>query len=96
LQHPISKTDSNGLEHDSPAATTPQHQHQPQQKPQPQPQQQTQQPSFLPPPPTPGSKSTILALCPQIPPSMQRAEWCLDDYIVMEKLYKGYASVGES
>jgi len=26
---------------------------------------------------------------------MQRAEWCLDDYIITDKLYKGYASMGE-
>jgi hypothetical protein len=26
---------------------------------------------------------------------MQRSEWCLDDYIVMDKLYTGYASVGK-
>jgi hypothetical protein len=25
---------------------------------------------------------------------MQRAEWCLDDYIITDKLYKGYASMG--
>jgi hypothetical protein len=44
--------------------------------------------------PVHGRKSTLLALCPQLPPSMQRSEWCLDDYAVTEKLYKGYASVG--
>jgi len=54
-----------------------------------------QQPSFAPPPPSPGRKSTLLAICPHLPPSMQRAEWCLDDYVVMDKLYTGYASVGE-
>jgi hypothetical protein len=26
---------------------------------------------------------------------MQRAEWCFDDYVIMQKLYKGYASEGE-
>jgi serine/threonine protein kinase len=48
----------------------------------------------MPPPASPGRKSQLLALCPHLPPSMQRAEWCMDDFIVMEKLYKGYASVG--
>jgi hypothetical protein len=50
----------------------------------------------MPPPPAPGARSQLLALCPHLPPSMQRTEWCLDDFIVLEKLYKGYASVGES
>jgi hypothetical protein len=26
---------------------------------------------------------------------MHRKEWCLDDYIITDKLYKGYASMGE-
>jgi hypothetical protein len=34
-------------------------------------------------------------MCPQLPPSMHRKEWCLDDYIITDKLYKGYASMGE-
>ncbi|WIA10385.1 hypothetical protein OEZ85_010577 [Tetradesmus obliquus] len=46
-----------------------------------------------PPPPSPGRKSTLLAMCPQLPPSMHRKEWCLDDYIITDKLYKGYASM---
>lgn len=54
-----------------------------------------QRPSYLPPPESPGRKSTLLAVCPHLPPSMQRAEWCMDDFEVGEKLYKGYASVGE-
>jgi hypothetical protein len=37
----------------------------------------------------------MLAVCPQLPPSMHRKEWCLDDYIITDKLYKGYASMGE-
>lgn len=49
-----------------------------------------------PPPCSPGRKSTLLAICRQLPPSMQRSEWCLDDYIITDKLYKGYASMGES
>jgi hypothetical protein len=50
---------------------------------------------MAPPPVSPGRKSTLLAICRQLPPSMQRAEWCLDDYIITDKLYKGYASMGE-
>jgi hypothetical protein len=26
---------------------------------------------------------------------MHRKEWCLEDYIITDKLYKGYASMGE-
>lgn len=48
-----------------------------------------------PPPVSPGRKSTLLAICRQLPPSMQRTEWCLDDYVITDKLYKGYASMGE-
>lgn len=48
-----------------------------------------------PPPVSPGRKSTLLAICRQLPPSMQRTEWCLDDYIITDKLYKGYASMGK-
>jgi hypothetical protein len=51
--------------------------------------------SLGPPPISPGRRSTLLAVCPQLPPSMQRAEWCFDDYVIMQKLYKGYASEGE-
>jgi hypothetical protein len=47
------------------------------------------------PPTSPGGKSTLLAVCPQLPPSMQRKEWCLEDYVITDKLYKGYASMGE-
>eukprot|EP00878_Enallax_costatus_P028511 GHUV01030800.1.p1 GENE.GHUV01030800.1~~GHUV01030800.1.p1 ORF type:complete len:161 (+),score=19.05 GHUV01030800.1:751-1233(+) len=49
------------------------------------------------PPPSPGRRSTLLAVCPQLPPSMQRREWCLDDYSVNDTdlLYKGYASRGK-
>jgi hypothetical protein len=50
---------------------------------------------MAPPPISPGRRSTLLAICQQLPPSMQRAEWCLDDYIITDKLYKGYASMGE-
>lgn len=52
--------------------------------------------SYNPPGPgSPGRRSTLLAVCPQLPPSMQRNEWCLDDYVITDKLYKGYASMGE-
>jgi hypothetical protein len=44
---------------------------------------------------SPGRKSTLLAICRHLPPSMQRTEWCLDDYVITDKLYKGYASMGE-
>jgi hypothetical protein len=36
----------------------------------------------------------LLALCPTVPPAMQREVWCLSDYQVLEKLYTGYASKG--
>jgi hypothetical protein len=52
-------------------------------------------PYAAPPPASSGRKSTLLAICRQLPPSMQRAEWCLDDYVITDKLYKGYASMGE-
>lgn len=48
-----------------------------------------------PPPISPGRQSKLLAVCPQLPPSMQRPEWCLADYTVVDRLYKGYASKGE-
>ncbi|KAI8467295.1 MAG: kinase-like domain-containing protein [Monoraphidium minutum] len=41
----------------------------------------------------PAPRSTLLAVCPHLPPSMQRAEWSLADFEVLEKLYTGYASV---
>ena len=34
----------------------------------------------------------MLSLAPTVPPRMQRREWCLDDYTILEKLYTGYAS----
>jgi hypothetical protein len=43
----------------------------------------------------PGGRTTVLAVCPHLPPSMQRAEWRTDDFIITDKLYTGYASVGE-
>lgn len=45
--------------------------------------------------PAAAPRSRLLALCPTVPPAMQRSEWCLDDYQVLEKLYTGYASKGE-
>ena len=43
-----------------------------------------------------GKRSVVLAMCDTVPPTMQRAEWVMDDYTVLDKLYTGYASVGES
>lgn len=34
----------------------------------------------------------MLAMSPTLPRSMQRSTWCLADYQITEKLYKGYAS----
>ncbi|KAG2422617.1 hypothetical protein HXX76_010398 [Chlamydomonas incerta] len=34
----------------------------------------------------------VLIVSPSAPPRMQRAEWSLRDYAVVEKMYKGYAS----
>ncbi|GLC33124.1 hypothetical protein PLESTB_000367700 [Pleodorina starrii] len=34
----------------------------------------------------------LLIVSPSAPPRMQRAEWSLRDYAVVEKMYKGYAS----
>jgi hypothetical protein len=42
------------------------------------------------------SKARLLALCPTVPPSMQRDVWCIADYEILEKLYTGYASKGGS
>ena len=45
--------------------------------------------------PEPGSPNyptSMLALSNNIPTRMHRANWCLADYAVVEKLYKGYAS----
>jgi hypothetical protein len=39
-------------------------------------------------------QSKLLALCPTVPPSMQRDVWCIADYEILEKLYTGYASKG--
>ena len=40
-------------------------------------------------PGTPNYPTSMLALSPVAPPRMQRAGWCLADYTVVEKLYKG-------
>jgi hypothetical protein len=42
----------------------------------------------------PRPRTKLLALCPTVPPAMQREGWCMSDYVVLEKLYKGYASKG--
>lgn len=52
-------------------------------------------PAPAPEPAKPRSHTKLLALCPTVPPSMQRDCWCMADYEVLEKLYTGYASKGE-
>jgi hypothetical protein len=52
-----------------------------------------EQPAPAPERPAP-PRTKLLALCPTVPPAMQREGWCMSDYVVMEKLYKGYASKG--
>ncbi len=37
----------------------------------------------------PNYQPSMLALAVSVPPRMQRASWCLADYVVLEKLYKG-------
>jgi hypothetical protein len=34
----------------------------------------------------------LLAVSSWLPPAMQRDHWCLSDFVVMKKLYEGYAS----
>ena len=41
---------------------------------------------------TPNYPTSMLALSSTMPPRMARSCWCLADYTVLEKLYKGYAS----
>jgi hypothetical protein len=41
-----------------------------------------------------GRGTKLLALCPTVPPSMQRDVWCIADYEIVQKLYTGYASKG--
>lgn len=36
--------------------------------------------------------TVMLSTSSTMPPRMQRAKWSLDDYVIMEKLYTGYAS----
>ncbi|KAG1680441.1 hypothetical protein FOA52_015534 [Chlamydomonas sp. UWO 241] len=45
------------------------------------------------PPPPPAPVTTMLAKHRQLPADMQRERWCIGDYTLQEKLYKGYASV---
>lgn len=35
----------------------------------------------------------LLAVSPHLPPALQREHWCLVDFVVLKKLYDGYASV---
>ncbi|KAG1668882.1 hypothetical protein FOA52_016051 [Chlamydomonas sp. UWO 241] len=41
---------------------------------------------------TPNYPTTMLALSASVPPTMTRPLWCLADYQLVAKLYKGYAS----
>ena len=41
---------------------------------------------------TPNYPTSMLALSSMMPPRMARPVWCLADYTVLKKLYKGYAS----
>ena len=47
-------------------------------------------------PGTPNYPTAMLALSNTAPPRMQRSNWCLADYTVIEKLYKGRHSWGAS
>ncbi|EFJ46034.1 hypothetical protein VOLCADRAFT_121093 [Volvox carteri f. nagariensis] len=44
------------------------------------------------PPGTLPSHSTLLALCPGVPGAMRRQRWCIEDYQIGRKLYKGATS----
>lgn len=35
----------------------------------------------------------LLAMSPHLPPALQRDHWCLVDFVVLKKLYDGYASL---
>jgi hypothetical protein len=54
------------------------------------PSQQQQRPIKLGPAVLPGP--LLLAVSPQLPPSMKREQWCLADFVVQRQLYAGYAS----
>ncbi|GIL86215.1 hypothetical protein Vretifemale_14603 [Volvox reticuliferus] len=49
-------------------------------------------PSLLVPPANPQSDTTLLAMCPGVPAAMRRRQWCVEDYDVSRKLYKGSTS----
>ncbi len=52
-------------------------------------------PRAEPPPGSPAgtpNQTTLLALSHTLPPRMVRQHWCVDDYVMGEKLYTGYAS----
>eukprot|EP00798_Chlamydomonas_sp_ICE-L_P015342 gene15342-21429_t len=46
----------------------------------------------FPEPGTPNYPTIMLGLSNSLPQRMQRHKWCLNDYTITEKLYKGYAS----
>eukprot|EP00798_Chlamydomonas_sp_ICE-L_P012871 gene12871-5377_t len=46
----------------------------------------------IPEPGTPNYPTLMLSMSSMLPPSMQRNNWCLDDYQLGEKLYTGYSS----
>lgn len=49
-------------------------------------------PTQQPPPARAAASTKLLSLCPEVPAAMRRAVWCLDDYALEERLYKGAMS----
>ncbi|GIL53942.1 hypothetical protein Vafri_9508 [Volvox africanus] len=49
-------------------------------------------PPLLVPPANPPSDTTLLAMCPGVPAAMRRQQWCVEDYDLSRKLYKGSTS----
>jgi hypothetical protein len=46
-------------------------------------------------PGTPNYPTSMLAVSMTLPPRMQRSSWCLADYTIIEKLYKGDLAVNK-